>query len=398
MHEKHYINSGEKLTLTVEAIHQWQDFPFQEWDALVQASHRHSVFLTSAWLTAAWSFLAANRQLHILLLRDNQTLVGGLMLAEETEYWRRMPVRKLVLLTDPVTTCVRSDLVVPENEIACAKAIQQYLFDHKQQWDLLHLDSLPASSPLLKVSELQAKASIEPYWILHRLEIEGTWESFMANHPQHLRDHLRRERNKLEKLGQLETEFAETPVAINNALNTFFAIEARSGKQDRDDYTRLEGKLKAYYQTLFHNLAQSGHALIATLKLNGLPIASILAARIHQTIYTLNDVFDLQYRKQYAGHYLRGEIIRHSYTQGYLAVDFNGYGAHIQRWRTTGHPQYRLIAYSPSRYGAWLSFYKQKIVPVAHQLLPALFSTTSTPAKSGDRGIEDIAEQEKDLV
>lgn len=381
------------MTLRVEEINQWQKFPYQEWDCLVKTTSRHSVFLTSAWLTAAWEFLQPGRKLRIFLVSDNAKLVGGLVLAEEVERWRGWPVRKLVLLTDPVITSVRSDLVAPVNPEACADALKDYLLRHSRSWDVLHFDSLPATSPLLNVADFNHSGTAEKHWVLHRLEMENSWDEFMASHSRHLREHLRRERTKLEKLGHLQTEFAETPEAVAAAFEIFFSIEAASGKQERGDYTKLEGRLKDYYSTLFKNLMHSSHALIAILRLEGEPIACILAAQMNKVIYTLNDVYVIQFSKQYAGHYLRGEMIRFAYSKEYLAVDFNGYGSHIQRWRTTGQPYYRMIVFSPSWYGTWLSLYKRRLVPIARRLLPSRFLAETVPTtRVGDRGLEDIAD------
>lgn len=376
---------GFAIMLQVEEAHDWDALDPQEWDALVKASPASSVFLTYAWLTACWTFLAPGRRLRVLLIRRHGRLVGGLPLAEERTRLRGLPVRKLLLLTDPVTTNVRSDLVAPENSSECLDAVIHYLRSRRSSWDVLHLDSLPATSPLLTSRNFFRMASPEKYWVLHRLAVTGSWEEYLAGQTTHFCEHYRRERAKLVRLGSVVAEFAESPQAVAAALEIFFRIEAASGKQKRDDYTPLQGPLRQYYYKLFYNLAASGYALIATLTLDGQPIASILAAQLNGIIYTLNDVFDQRFRKQYAGHYLRGEMVRHAWQQGYQAVDFNGYGSHLQRWGTRGQPHYKLIAYSPSLYGGLLALYKQKLVPALRRCFPA----PSAPHKPGDRGVCD---------
>lgn len=373
------------IMLQVEEAHDWDALDPQEWDALVKASPASSVFLTYAWLTACWTFLAPGRRLRMLLIRRDGRLVGGLPLAEERTRLRGLPVRKLLLLTDPVTTNVRSDLVAPENSAECLDAVIHHLRSRRSSWDVLHLDSLPATSPLLTSRNFFRMASPEKYWVLHRLAVTGSWEEYLAGQTTHFCEHYRRERAKLVRLGDVDAEFADTPQAVAEAVDVFFRVEAASGKQQRADYTPLQGALKQYYYQLFRNLAAARYALVATLKLNGEPVASILAAQLNGTIYTLNDVFDQRLRKQYAGHYLRGELVRYAWQQGYRAVDFNGYGSHIERWRTQGQPHYRLIAYSPSWYGGLLAVYKRKLVPTLRRYFPA----PVPPQKPGDRGITD---------
>ena len=383
------------MSLRVELIDSFSEFATlsEEWNAALSRSEGRSVFLTHQWLSGSWSFLSATRQLRVLVLRDGARFAGALALALETQHWWPLPMRCLVFLTDPITGCVRSDLMVDTDPGEAVSVCASFLRDIRNEWDVGIFDSIPAESPLARgyarfcVGGLRGRP-LEEYLRLHYLPIEGTWEEYMQSHSQHSREHLRRERTKLERLGYIAAEFATTHDAVMEAVETFFALEKKSAKHDRADYTPLDASLSSYFHAQFHGLAAAGLALVATLRLDGAPIASILATRYRGVIHTLNDVYDSQFAKGYPGHYLRGDLLRHAWQHGYRTVDFNGYGPHLQRWHTVARPHYRAIFYSPSAYGRLQALFRLDMIPFARSVLPSQWLPSPPPSRPGDRGLE----------
>lgn len=386
------------MSLRIELIDSPSEFAAlsQEWNAALSRSDGGSVFLTHQWLSGSWSFLSETRKLRVLVLREGARFAGALPLALETQRWRPYPVRCLVFLTDPITGNVRSDLMVDTDPTEAVSICGAFLRETRTEWDVGIFDAMPAESLLARRYDSFCAAGglhgppLEEYWRLHYLPIEGTWEDYMQSHSQHSREHLRRERAKLERLGCITTEFATTHDAVPGAVEIFFALEKKSAKHRRADYTPLDARLSSYFQAQFHRLAAAGLALVATLRLDGAPIASILATRYRGVIHTLNDVYDPQFGKGYPGHYLRGDLLRHAWQHGYRVVDFNGYGSHLQRWRTVPGPHYRAVFYSPSAYGSLLSIFRQRFVPFARSVLPSRWLPSPRPTRPGDRGLEIV--------
>lgn len=383
------------MSLRIELIDTPSEFAAvsEEWNAALSRSGGGSVFLTHQWLSGSWSFLSATRKLRVLVLRDGARFAGALPLALETQRWRPSPVRCLVFLTDPITGSVRSDLMVDTDADEAVSICASFLRETRTEWDVGIFDSMPAESPLVRRYGSFCAAGglhgqpLEEYLRLHYLPVAGTWEEYMQSHSQHSREHLRRERAKLERLGRVSSEFATTQDAVLEAVKTFFALEKKSAKQGRADYTPLDTRLSSYFHTQFHGLAAAGLALVATLRLDGAPIASILATRYRGVIHTLNDVYDPQSAKGYPGHYLRGDLLRHAWQHGYREVDFNGYGSHLQRWRTVARPHYRAIFYSPSAYGRLQSIFRLRLIPFARRVLPSRWLPSPPPTRPGDRGL-----------
>ncbi len=368
-----------------------------EWNDLLARHTAANVFLTHAWLRCAWLFVAGSRRLLVLLVRDgaHDRLVGAVALSLETIRVRGIAVRRLSFLTDPMIACVRSDIILADNgpgAAACVRAIAGWLVAQRRHWDVCVLDSIPADAPCLpelmrSTTHSLAMRAPEKYWVVHRLAIDGNWEAYQAAHGAHLRTHLARERRKLYQLGAPEVQLAFEVQAVADGVETFIAMERLSVKQQRDNYTPLDQRLRQFYRTVLAALALENKALVATLALQGRPAAVILAAHHEGCIHTLNDMYHPDYRNAYAGHYLRGALVEWAWRQPCRILDFNGYGAHLQRWRTEGLPLYRTVLYSPATKGRLLHRGREHWLPWARRTLPSWMLPAQPVTIPGDRGL-----------
>jgi predicted N-acyltransferase len=328
-------------------------------------------------------------------MRDGALLVGAMALMIEHDRWRGMDLRTLVMISDPSTLNVRSDLLVrPGCEAAVVNALAEHLHDTCSEWDRLRFDSVPESSalrahwPAFVCRARLLRPVDELRWRLHRVSVQGTWHDYLATHTAHSREHLRREHRKMAALASVVVEFATTVAAVEAGVEAFFEIEPRSGKERRENYSPLTAEVKGYYRVLFHNLAKQGRALVVVARDGDRPIASNLIARLDDRIFTLNELFDEAYRRHYLGHCIRARIVEWAWTAGLSEVDFNGYGEHLERWRTRPADHHRLSAISPSAFGHLFALHRSFFVPWAHRLLPQRCLPALPPAeRPGDRGL-----------
>ena len=367
------------------------------WEELLAQSTPRHVFLTHAWLQAAWSFVADRRALRVLLLRDaGGTLRAALPLTLERLRIRGLPVRQLAFLTDPITGCVRSDLIAATDwRLAAVQACGHWLHTTRRDWDGCVPDAVTTASPLLAHHDRLGAAGVpaeaaRPQWVVHRRPLAGSWETYLASLGAHLRGHLRQESRRLHASGAVEQEFARSRAAVCAALEDFLALEKITRKQARTDYTPFDARLTTFHRTLLDSLAADGHALVARLLIDGHCAAVILATCHDGEVHTLNDMYHPDFQRARPGHALRGALLEWAWRQGLAAVDFNGYGPHLERWRTVGQPLYRLHLYSPTARGRLLRTWREHCIPWARRqlpaaLLPAARRPRSTPG--GQRGL-----------
>lgn len=348
----------------------------ENWKEIVDKSHGSTVFSTHEWLSAAFGFFPPPSRPWVVVVHNTQgSPVLGAPLRMVQERWRGVPVRTLHFPTDPVALGVRCDLIVQnDKEETAVQAFAQFLKQRSDEWDYCCLDALPAGSTVLRYTELFEAAGLKPSspspsWNLHRLRVVESWDDYFATHGSHSRQHIRREARKLAALGAVTIDFAEHTSDVDRAIGTFFAIEERVSKRQRDNYTPLSDALKTYYRSLFAQLASTGAAYPCIMRIDGKPAACILAARHRNVIYTLNDVFDPDFEAGYPGHGLRRAVVEHAWNNHFEAIDFNGWGPHIERWRTEGHPHYRIELFSPSPRGRALRAYRSRLSPLLKRVL-----------------------------
>ncbi len=380
--------------LNVEVIDDIDAFePLEkEWNALLDRYLHGNVFLKHQWLVNYWKAFGTGCKLKVILVREGERLVGAVPLILQTICWKKLPIRLLSFMTDPLSANVRSDFILPEEGEETVKALTAYLYETRLEWDVCILNAVSEESTLLSLYPRTFGASplraLEPelYWVLHYLKVEGTWGDYLKVLPKGSRyDFLRGERI-LKLLGSPDINLSNDPEEVAEELENFFNLEARSLKQKKKDYTPLNDRTHTYYRTLFRALALMQSALVAVLRVNGNPTAAVVAVRYNQVLYILNTVFNPDFKAGNPGHVLWGNLIKHAREQGYKEVDFNGYGQHIQRWKTIGRQCYRISIFSPTVYGRFLYSTKHVLLPFIGRFMPGFLR--KEVSRRGDRGID----------
>lgn len=390
-------------TLKVDVVDTLEGFRTleREWNLLVDQYEAANIFLTHQWLVAyceyfVTDFFGIPRSLRIITVRDGAELIGAAPLLLETIAWRGLPVRQFVLMSHPISNNVRSDFIFSKRREEIVQLIVTHLQRTRHEWDVCVLDSFPEESealPLLPSAcrrvNLLAREP-ERYWVLHYVPIQDTWEEYLARHSKHSRQHLKREEKQLQRMGTYDIEFLDDPQDVTVGVEIFFDLETKSRKQNKSDYTPLDGRTRAYIRALFLALASINRAVIAVLRVDGRPAAAILAVRYRHILWDLTSNYDPEFETGHPGHMSRKMLLKYACDHGYKQYDMNGYGAHLQRWCTIGRPCYRLYIYSNSVYGRLLYALRESVLPMLRKAAPflSILASRSQATRSGDRGIE----------
>jgi CelD/BcsL family acetyltransferase involved in cellulose biosynthesis len=119
------------------------------WNDLLRESRADSIFLTWEWI-CSWSesFLGKGRELLVLMLRDDQDLVGIAPWYINTVRVGPFPVRRLELLGTPEWGSDYVDVIARRGkEREVAEALCEYLCgDFEARWDCLLFRDVPADS------------------------------------------------------------------------------------------------------------------------------------------------------------------------------------------------------------------------------------------------------------
>lgn len=129
------------------------------------------------------------------------------------------------------------------------------------------------------------------------------------------RKKLRQHWNRLSKLGAADIVNERTHAAAMAGFAVFLALEAASWKGERGTALQNSKPDEAFVTTLVSNLAASGNASVALLRVDGRPIAAQVLLYCGTTAYTWKTAFDAAY-----GEYSPGAVLVDRLTDQFLSA------------------------------------------------------------------------------
>lgn len=115
------------------------------------------------------------------------------------------------------------------------------------------------------------------------------------------RKKLRQDWNRLSALGVVEIVNDRTPAAVEQAFETFLAMEKASWKGEQGTALLSDAHDAAFVRRLLHHLAARGDASVALLRIDSEAIAAQVLMYCGATAYTWKTAFDAKFGKYSPG-------------------------------------------------------------------------------------------------
>ena len=153
------------------------------WEELMSNYLPATTFSTWEWLSSWWSCFGRNRRLLVLALFDSGRIVGLAPLSISAERLGWFWFRVLRLMGDGSNDSDNLDVpVLPGYESAFAESVLTYLRQHKREWDICQLNTLPLASPgvsclieLLRSSSWTFWERLSDAWAV---ELPDSWDLY----------------------------------------------------------------------------------------------------------------------------------------------------------------------------------------------------------------------------
>jgi CelD/BcsL family acetyltransferase involved in cellulose biosynthesis len=270
-----------------------------QWDDLVQRASSN-VFMNPAALKAAcdtgfariltllaWEQGAEPRKLvgaWALQLRKAAPLLPAVLEALPYNY---------AFLSSPVVDPGFADEVIPaffaaiENSAELPNVVSLKSFDAES----------PSHSSMLKVFSLRG---IEPLMLSETARPFVTRE-FGVKRSGSTRKKLRQDWNRLSSLGAVDVVNDRNPAGVEQAFETFLAMEKASWKGEQGTALLSDRHDAAFVRRLLHNLAARRDASVALLRVDGVAIAAQVLMYCGSTAYTWKTAYDAKFGKYSPG-------------------------------------------------------------------------------------------------
>ncbi|MFQ5754441.1 MAG: GNAT family N-acetyltransferase, partial [bacterium] len=195
-----------------------------EWNELLSQCENDSVFLSHEWFKVWWKHFGENKQLFILLVREEETLVGIAPLMRVTEKIgniRLFPSRQIRFIENCEAPHV--DFIIKKNRLDVLQFIFNYLESVRNQWDIIILENVPNNSFILKYKLKNKYRSLLKFQIQQTrmnpvLQTNSDWESYYLTRSKRFRGAIRNRRNKIQKFGEITIDKITNPQCIGSAL------------------------------------------------------------------------------------------------------------------------------------------------------------------------------------
>ncbi len=338
-----------------------------EWNDAVQRARISHPFLRHEWVRTWWDCFAADRQLHIVIVRDDARIVGIAPLMRESAIVYGLPVRRLALLANDHTP--RTDFLVAGNENEVYRAIWGSLAGEMDRWDVLQLTQLPrASQTIPTISNLAStdrlpigtwRSSDSPY-----LELAGTWESYWASLSAKFRSNVRNRLTRLKQIGEPVLEMLSDKAAIAEAFDDVWRLEA-SGWKDREGTSiASDPAVQQFYTLLAERASDHGWLQLLFLTVGGRRIAVSYSAVHDGRLFLLKTGHEREFHACSPFKLLAYLATQEAYARGLREIDFLGdTEPWKEEWTSTVRGHDWLFIFSNSRRARLLHSIKFQMAP-----------------------------------
>jgi len=179
-------------------------------------------------------------------------------------------------------------------------------------WHILKLQDIPENASI-SYSSKQFKISRHLSFNHHSskyISCGSTYDDPIKNISSKFKRNNRRKLRKLEKLGSIHYEMADTEASLNTAFEHFIDVETANWKGKLQSALEYDLQQQEFYRLLMNSFAKTDQCRIHSLWLNNKPIAMQFCLAINDTFHLLKIGYNADYKNISPGNILLSETIR----------------------------------------------------------------------------------------
>jgi CelD/BcsL family acetyltransferase involved in cellulose biosynthesis len=293
------------------------------WDALESAGACPGLFGTRPWVSAWAGQFGDDLAPLVLVSRSGADLLGMAVLFIERDGRVVFPVNFLSPRAEFLGGVTGVDLL--------ADAFVHYVASSGGR---AFLRGLPADSPTLSairralpgrgIPAAERPGRVSPY-----IDIDGSWDDYLAGRPRKVTHEWERKTRKLEAAGRVSVASFEDGTPTDRLIEEFISVESRSWKERNGTSIGARG-VENFYRGMARGLADTGAFRPFWIELDGETIAFLLGAVHGGTYFAMKTSYDERFASLSPGVRLFREAVKHAFGAGLARFDFLGQRA---RWK-----------------------------------------------------------------
>ena len=199
-----------------------------EWNRLLRSIDGASVFQTYAWVANWWKHFGDDKELYLLVARDNGTVTGIAPLMIDPVRVRGLRACRVLRFIGHGITDYLDFLLAPGREEEVLRAFSAYMRHSGKGWGLGILGEIPVTSRThaglqAALNEAGIACVTEEDSPCPYLTLPDDGKRFLSSLSANCRNNIKRKAKKLGRLGELEYRVVTDDQAT--ALEQFFALQ-----------------------------------------------------------------------------------------------------------------------------------------------------------------------------
>ncbi len=397
---------------TLEALEQIAT----DWDRVQDATASKHVLLDHRWMCAWWRAFGAGKQLHVLVLRRGERVVGiapmilsrgyeafprrdtQYHLAEDAAYlrgpnWRAfVPIRKVSFPVNVASHNARAHFLFPEAGPEAFDAVFAYWWERRGEWDLMVCEGLPLDSE--QPGQVAAAVVRQGGRVLPKgREVElqcahlpETMEGYLRTHSSDYRRRYRKALAANARKGAIGTD-EYRGARLEEGMALLFALEQRSwkveGRAGQELHLPLDDRLRGFLGDVAEGFGRRDQAHVTSMTCDGKPVAALLGLERQGVLLLLVTYMDSRFRGELTTTSMFNAIIEGAIARGLGQIDFNGSSLNVRKMANASHVHVRRSICHGGLYSRLLGASKSASMRVSQALRAA---RDKLPTGSGGAG------------
>lgn len=344
----------------------------EPWNQLVQRLGPLPTWFSFDWYDCWWQAFGTRAELFVPTIWADDGLAAAAPMMILNAKIKGVPCRVLRFMENGITP--RSQFIVAGDNRALVVQLWDAIAVAARSWDLAVLANVPQLPPIIDIWEdslnSSGLASISaPDRQSAYIDLSLGYAAFRQSVSLNMRKNINASRNRLLKMGEVEFESISENDDLGGALETCYAISARSWKAATQ--TDLGGRpgRRRFYGALVENELLRSRLHIWILRLGGQPIAFEMAVRSDRLVTGLATDYDQTYRQCSPGVYLRARFLEELADSGVDRYDLAGqlYGYKLY-WTKHSLPHSQYWVFHGGLKSRGLHFMKARVLPALKRL------------------------------
>lgn len=327
------------------------------WNSLLAETREASFFQTLDWLEVYWQHYGADQDLRVLIVYAGGQPIGILPLVVRNESTRIGTVR---VLTYPLSDWGSFYGPIGPNPTATLTAAMSYISDCERDWDVVELRWVNNDRCDFRRTEQAMRAAgiegrKEQWRQAAMIDMEGTWDEYLASRSRKWRKDLRAKARKLAERGTVELVRYRPEGSANDDGDPRWdlyemceEIAERSWQGSSNSGTTITHEsIRGFLRDMHVRACHVGAVDMCVLLVDGKPVAFSYNYHYQGYVHGLRMGFDPDYAKEGAGTVLMNLMFEDSFARGDRTFDLGTEYLECKRhWLTSVAGSYRYSHYA----------------------------------------------------